>query len=514
MTDTDQNIGELPPILEQFFTDFKTSTTDGKVKIAGCCKVCKKRIVGDWKPTRVTSNFISHTKLCASLKYAQFESDQRLKRKCPVSPAVNIKKFCRAGGSASVSFDTMDEAISKFVIVDMHPFSTVEHEGFCYMMNRLAPMHKIPTRAKFKNMVLDDCQKVISAVENMTKASKYICAQADIWSSRRMHGYFGASLAFINNHKMETRLVCVKRFVGSHTADNIYVMYKKVMQQFTNNGTVIGIVTDNAANMIKAFLKPTQLDDTEEFVGDESHESVDKQEEERAQPGEDDKGNEVVSNKPKKDDEEVSREPIDWDSVEEEAGTLPVRYPCIAHTLQLVINDGLDEAAPRIKQVLAKSESMVASIHKSQKATEVLENDSASNIPAPNSTRWNSKLSMISAILKLEKNHTGTLQRTCDNLRSKIHLTAIDFAILEELEQLLEPFRLATVRLQSETLVTSSQVLPTLVGLKKKLDKTELRHCTSVKGGLLASLSTRCDALFRQEHFLVASVVDPRFKLR
>lgn len=63
---------------------------------------------------------------------------------------------------------------------------------------------------------------------------------------------------------------------------------------------------------------------------------------------------------------------------------------------------------------------------------------------------------MISAIVKIETQHEGTLQRVCDLLPSRITFTATDFAVLGELEQLLSPFAVATVRLQSETVVTCS----------------------------------------------------------
>ena len=121
---------------------------------------------------------------------------------------------------------------------------------------------------------------------------------------------------------------------------------------------------------------------------------------------------------------------------------------------------------------------------------------------------------MVSAFLKVESQHEGTIQQISNILPSKITFSATDFAVLREMEQLLSPFKVATVRIQSEVFVTSSQILPTIVGLKKHIEKLELRHCTSVQSGLLASLSNRCDNLFRQAHYLIATAVDPRFKLR
>ena len=56
---------DLPAILEKFYNkfDFKLSESKDRTKILGHCNKCKKTFSGEWKPTRVTSNFIKHTKV-------------------------------------------------------------------------------------------------------------------------------------------------------------------------------------------------------------------------------------------------------------------------------------------------------------------------------------------------------------------------------------------------------------------------------------------------------------------
>ena len=139
---------------------------------------------------------------------------------------------------------------------------------------------------------------------------------------------------------------------------------------------------------------------------------------------------------------------INWENVEE-AGDLPDRYLCLAHTLQLVVHDGLQQNSAKLRQVLAKYERFVSSIHKSCKATEMLEKEVHCQILSANATRWNSRLLMISAIVKIEKQKSGTLQKDSNELPSRISVTDCDIAMLEELEGLLIPFANATVRLQA-----------------------------------------------------------------
>lgn len=489
----DQFYEEIPDNISFFFADFKMNMIgDNKTRLSGSCKVCKKRITIDWKPTRVTSNFISHSKLCGGICFRNYEVERGKKRKNSqqdVDASANqpLTEYFRQT-SKVVSDDRVDDAIVKCSIIDMLPLNIVEKDGFRFLMSVLRPSHNLPTRAKFTSDVLNQCRQVVSAIEKSTNGSQYCCAQADIWSSRRMRGFIGVSLSYIHNHKMETRLVSMKRFMGSHTAENIADVYQNIIKRFASQTTVVGIVTDNAANMVKAFPKP--------IVGTEAVEN-DIEEQEVA-------------------GDEVNRHlPIDWELLEQEQDCpLPVRYACMAHTLQLVIQSAFTEASSKINNIMAKCDNFVNSVHKSCRATELLESQAAMQIPASNSTRWNSKLLMISAFLKVESQSEGIILRICKMMSSKISFSIIEFAVLREIEQLLSPFEVATVRMQSEVVVTSSQILPTVVGLLKHLEKLEVRHCTSIKSGLLSSLNNRCGHLFRQAHYLIATAVDPRFKLR
>ena len=86
----------------------------------------------------------------------------------------------------------------------------------------------------------------------MSKVS-YCAAQADIWSSRRMHGYFGLAVSYILDGKMSTRLVACRRFTGSHTGENIASLFVALVDEFNVRNKITAVVTDNAANMKKAF---------------------------------------------------------------------------------------------------------------------------------------------------------------------------------------------------------------------------------------------------------------------
>ena len=54
---------ELPAIVTKLFNQTKFVETEKTVKLTAHCKKCDKPITGQWKPSRVISNFISHAKV-------------------------------------------------------------------------------------------------------------------------------------------------------------------------------------------------------------------------------------------------------------------------------------------------------------------------------------------------------------------------------------------------------------------------------------------------------------------
>ena len=67
---------------------------------------------------------------------------------------------------------------------------------------------------------------------------------------------------------------------------------------------------------------------------------------------------------------------------------------------------------------------------------------------------------------------------------------------------------------QEEDALTSSSVLPIIIGLSKTLEKKTLCYCTSVRTGLIVSVERRFESIRNEPHFIVSTVLDPRNKLK
>ena len=231
-----------------------------------------------------------------------------------------------------------------------------------------------------------------------------------------------------------------------------------------------GIVTDNASNMVKAFRNAEQGASQQLLLT--------------------------------ADEDELIRVGINCRTEDEFPTALAQRYGCLAHTLQLVVKDGLNESTTRITSLLKKCASLVSSIHRSCKAVEFLEENNVNAIPMQNATRWNSTFAMLNGLLKAEETCEGVLKKVGELISSSVLLLPKDLETLKELRGLLTYFAHATTLLEAENQPTSSLAIPTIVGLKKALYKAETHHTTSIKTGLQCAIQSQLSGFLSDDHSL------------
>ena len=87
----------------------------------------------------------------------------------------------------------------------------------------------------------------------------------------------------------------------------------------------------------------------------------------------------------------------------------PDHERCFAHTLQLVIKDGMQQAT-RCTNAIAKASSIVNHVRKSTVATEILEDYKMLQTAVP--TRWNSQLMMVRSVLAIPKEKLDAIGHT------------------------------------------------------------------------------------------------------
>ncbi|MGH0147293.1 UNVERIFIED_CONTAM: hypothetical protein FKN15_010205 [Acipenser sinensis] len=257
----------------------------------------------------------------------------------------------------------------------------------------------MPSSKHLNQKLLPQCTSgVQDQLRSQMQQAQNIYLTIALWSSRDKKSKICIMGHFIVNYTLKTVMLACLRFRGMHTAENIYGTYEETIEVYNMADKVSGIVTDNAANMVKAFTIFPPLD---------------------VQDGAEDQ------------DEAVG---IDVVSVSDKLNYFPPECsPCFAHTLQLVVRDALEQAGP-LRQVMAKVSRIVSNCHKYTKATELLEGHYKLQIS--NATRWNNQLKMLRSMLKVPA-----------EILSELH-APYKLKIIAELCEILEPFEEVTEKVQ------------------------------------------------------------------
>lgn len=371
----------------------------------------------------------------------------------------------------------MTNALIMFIAGDLLPLSIVESEEFKNLMEKADTKYQVPSRKHLSSKLLHEKSvEIKNNLVNTLKRAESVCLTIDLWSSRQMRGFLGITGHFILDWAMKSVMICCKRFKGRHTAESIRSEYEEVVTSFEIGFKIAAIVSDNASNMVKAFSIPG-FDD---FKVD--HESSDEEIDDVDKEIEDDQS----------DDLHLS-------------DCLPKHSRCFAHTLQLVVKDGLKDCSPHLKTVITKASNIVSFVRKSIIASEILED--YKRLQAANATRWNSQLHMICSVLNVP-------ELELDKIDCKTKLSSYERKLLSELCTILEPFDKATVLVQGEKTVTASLPIPVTLGLKHQLKLISVDYNCKMIKSLKSSVEERLFQFVEDEAYILASFLDPRFKTR
>lgn len=214
-----------------------------------------------------------------------------------------------------------------------------------------------------------------------------------------------------------------KLLVGSHTGENIKThFYETVLTKFNIRQKISYVISDNAANMKKAFTV-----------------TFHDQQDDLAIPAVD------------VDDPDLW---ADHDEVATNLGGM-CRLSCFAHSLQLVIGDGIKDTKS-INCALAKASKLSSTLHTSSTFKDLFEKEfGQASIPQQSTTRWNSLLLQIQAVLKLDQDKLEKVLQ--ESRKVELRLTAREREQLLQLVYLLEPFLEATLITQGDKVGNSKQ---------------------------------------------------------
>lgn len=282
-------------------------------------------------------------------------------------------------------------------------------------------------------------------LQELVTLARKVTICLDAWTKKGLSASFlGISASFFNpvSRKPCHILLSLVELTESHTGEMLSGCLERCLSEYNIPASkVLLLVTDNGANMIKA-IRLLQEKEMEKDTEDGNSE------------GEDDEDAE--------DDIPLARLVFGGDSSDYIAYR---RLPCMAHSLQLIVREVNKHKA--YESVIVKARHLVAHIRKSPTLIDVLVKRVGKSVIMDCTTRWNSTNAMIKRLIDIKSAVNEVMSDASIDT-----LVASEWAKLDEVVNLLEPFAVHTDVLQSDTF-SLSNVIPALMDLECHLQLFE-----------------------------------------
>lgn len=327
----------------------------------------------------------------------------------------------------------------------------------------------------------------------LTSARKVtICL--DGWTKKGLTASFlGISASFFDPQQRVPRhaLLSLLELTESHTGEMLSSSLEKCLHEWNIPASkVLLVVSDNGANMVKAIrllqertniqaelsATATQPEPEEGAEGDDEDCDTQADDQKVGEEADDDAVGDATESEDACVDEEEhddgNEDDADSDDSHEDEDDIPLarllftdlpahivypRLPCMAHCLQLVVK--IIYKHPAYEPVIQKARHIVVSIRKSPTLIGKLVSLCGKSVVMDCTTRWNSTNSMLKRLIQIKVSINQVMTEA-----SVDTLVASEWAKLDEIVLLLDPFAKHTDNLQSDTSVLSN-IVPTLLDL-------------------------------------------------
>jgi hypothetical protein len=289
---------------------------------------------------------------------------------------------------------------------------------------------------------------------------------------------------------------------GSHCGSSLLQTYEEIVNLFNIEHKIVRLVTDSiSSNNISAFKDLIIPGFEQYFIEDDDNEITEEDSDVEISEGTYSDEYDDPENVSFVTSSSTRTEPRHEEFIESSFRNLlenkeVFRIPCFAHTIQLVVKDGLKEAKS-ISSSLEKVSAIAKLSHTSNKFAEKLELMKVS-IPRAVITRWNSQFLTVERILAIP---TFKLNEILVQLKQKhLCLSTRDLDVLNEFISVLTLLAEVTTKTQQQNFPSISLIAPSILAIyfDLKNEKNNVHYTTMLCNALLSSLLSRFGGLLEQ----------------
>lgn len=342
--------------------------------------------------------------------------------------------------------------LMEFMALDDQPFSVVEDQGFRNLIQHLSPRYDIPSRRYFSDVALPE---LFGQVSRHTRSQLEADAQTlsfttDIWTSNvSLMSMLSLTAQWIDKHfERHQVLLHCKEMPGSHTAANLTAQFLEMLDKWGIAHERVHVVLRDNARNMVKALDDANLKS----------------------------------------------------------------LPCLAHTLQLVVNEG-QLAQRSIVDIVATGRRIVGHFKHSPLAYSRLY-DIQAQLGQPRkrlqqdvSTRWNSTVYMLQSLME-QRRAIGVYAAEYELPAT---FTAHQWELIDNVLTILAPFEELTKEISSST-ATAADVIPAITALKRLLERqANTDHGVgTAKATLLEAVLRRFSNIEHEPLYTLATILDPR----
>ena len=440
--------------------DYFTIGEDNKFAKCSSCELLVSR-GGKTAKTFGTTNLSVHLKGKHPELYTEFEKkikdlkDAKEAREKPRPSRqlslMECKDQVRHWDINDVRAQRVHRRIGEMIALDCHPFSVVEDEGFIRLVKELEPRYTLPSRRYFtENVVTKIYENLRQKVSQAVSDVEYFSFTTDVWSTCVSNeSLLSLTAHWISDTFQRTNVMLnASRIDGSHTGAYIAQKIKEILESWFISTYLVHVILRDNGSNMVRAMKDASLPD----------------------------------------------------------------LGCFAHTLQLVVHDGvLSQRA--VIDILAICRKVVGHFKHSSLAYSRLR-EIQKNLSLPQHrlkqdepTRWNSTLYMLQSITE-QKMALAAYSSEYDIAQ----LSSYQLDLVNKIISTLTPIEEITKSISTNA-ASVSAIIPFIRMLEKSLEKHhDDRGVQTMKQEMLKSLKQRYACAESNEILTISTALDPRFK--
>ena len=396
-----------------------------------------------------TSNMIKHLKTKHEAEYKLFTNASSSGRIQPTLEQTLGKREKMAHDNPLAV--QLTEALTQMIAVDDQPFSMVEMRGFRHMMHVAVPRYVLPSRHTITHTQLPKLHSTVKThIQGLLQNITFVSFTTDIWSSSvTPMSLISLTAQWIqDDFTRQNAILHAKQFRGSHTGAAIAAVFEEMLQNWGIPKSSVHVVVRDSGANMIKALKDAELPS----------------------------------------------------------------LSCVAHTLQLVVKEGL-LSQRSVMDAVTTGRKIVGHFKHSPLAYSHLEDvqielgQPTARLQQDVQTRWNSTYYMMQSLT--EQKRALTLYASEHDL--PVTLSANQWTLLEHSMTVLAPFEALTKKVSSSDAL-ASDVIPAVTVLLRILSepREEDRGIKTMKATLAAAVKTRFSDTERNPLYSIATVLDPR----